>query len=400
MKKSKSKIMLFILIVLIIIFLSIPSANEVVIQELVTKRVYNFYLPFVSDQLPVTEKGVDIGGYDVSTIAKQMNSAGVTFVKVGDIIWADVEKIKGTYDWTVLNSLEKNLRTVQNLGIEPILNIQGSPSWAQKLLPGEVANPCRAIKESELDSYTKFVSEMIRHFPNIIYWEIWNEPDASSSAFGVTYWGFGCWGTDGFYNGGEYYARALKNVYPVIKSINPNAVVIAGGLMLDCSPELVSCTTSRFFRGVLSYGYNYFDWVNIHVYDYYTVGGYFNPNWGVVNIPSTGKKVDYIKNQFTSLGLKEKPIIITESGLLCGSDALPQNQPGELCDSSPNSLFEQTKASYLESSYNIAKSEEIRMYMWYSVFGWRNSGLFYNRKDTSGKYLVRPVYNTLKGLVP
>jgi hypothetical protein len=36
--------------------------------------------------------------------------------------------------------------------------------------------------------------------------------------------------------GGEYYGNMLKIVYPAIKSADPQAQVLVGGLLLDCDP--------------------------------------------------------------------------------------------------------------------------------------------------------------------
>ncbi len=65
---------------------------------------------------------------------------------------------------------------------------------------------------------------------------------------------FGCWGdpNDKTYYGGEYYAEMLKRAYPAVKAANPQAIVLNGGLLLDCDPRYPppgkDCLPADFWR--------------------------------------------------------------------------------------------------------------------------------------------------------
>ncbi len=86
---------------------------------------------------------------------------------------------------------------------------------------------------------------------------------------------FGCWGNpnDPYYGGG-YYAELLKRAYPAAKAANPQAIVMNGGLLLDCDPRYPppgkDCLPAQFLEGMLrNQGAAYFDILAFHGYPYY-----------------------------------------------------------------------------------------------------------------------------------
>ncbi len=100
--------------------------------------------------------------------------------------------------------------------------------------------------------FARFLSDMSKRYPSIRYWELWNEMDAGfTDLFGIGRPGLG-----GF-EGGKTYAEMLKLAYPAIKTANPKAYVVMGGL---ASPE-------GFARGIYEGGgRDYFDIMNLHTY--------------------------------------------------------------------------------------------------------------------------------------
>jgi hypothetical protein len=117
--------------------------------------------------------------------------------------------------------------------------------------------------------FAQFVAEAVERYSqppyDVRYWEIWNEPDVGLGVIPAQS-GFGCWGDpDDPYFGGGYYAEMLKVVYPVIKQVNPEIIVLIGGLLLDCDPVdppesppgsgiLKDCSSAKFFQGILEEG--------------------------------------------------------------------------------------------------------------------------------------------------
>ncbi len=219
---------------------------------------------------------------------------------------------------------------------------------------------------------------------NIKYWEIGNEPDVDPSLVGG-HSGFGCWGDPNDpYFGGEYYAEMLKASYGQIKKADPQAQVLVGGLLLDCDPnhppetskdsgEYRDCSSARFLEGILKNGGgDYFDGVSFHAYDYYSnqLGKYGNTNWHSAwneTGPVLVNKVKYIRNLLSRYGQANKFLVNTEVALICGRDG--SEAP---CQSED---FELTKAYYIAEANAAALAQSLQANIWYSLTGWRASGL-------------------------
>jgi hypothetical protein len=308
------------------------------------------------------------GGY-IETMAE----AGTRWVRRNGILWNEAEPAEGQINWSAgtITNLERELTDGYREGIEPIIIVRKTPVWAQKFSDSD----CGPIRLDKLDAFANFMNQMVAHFSqdpfNVVYWELGNEPDV---AVNKEDWPFGCWGDpeDKQYFGGGYYAEMLKKVYPKIKSADPNAQVLVGGLLLDCDPrnepDGKDCTSSRFLEGILANGGgNYFDGVSYHAYGYYggSLGKYSNPNWHT-RWNSTGPvltiKTPYLKDLLASYGISDKYLVLSEVALLC--------------DGGCTIDFEETKANYLAQVYAEAHNLGLKASIWYDVKGgWRNSGL-------------------------
>jgi hypothetical protein len=234
-----------------------------------------------------------------------------------------VEPKEGKRKWKAMASLDKELLALGEAGIEVILVVRSTPPWAQQT-PGSYCGP---VKSEKLGAFGAFMYDLVRRYSappyNIKYWEIGNEPDVDPSLV-PSESPFGCWGDedDEFY-GGEYYAEMLKVVYPAIKTADPEAKVLIGGLLLDCDPTNPpggkTCNSSRYFEGILhNEGANYFDIVSFHGYPYYDGTQIMDegfPGWdsrgGVV-----AGKVDFLREVMRRYDIV-KPIFHTEGALIC-----------------------------------------------------------------------------------
>jgi hypothetical protein len=182
----------------------------------------------------------------------------------------------------------------------------------------------------------------------------------------------------------------LKVVYPMVKAAVPNAKILTGGFLMDCDPRIRpdDCKPSKYLEGILLSGAkNSFDIVGFHGYDHYRAefDTFGNPGWasGKYNNEPNGvlrpvfiNKLTYIRGLLTTFGVPNKPIFNTEGALLCGGASDPPGGPG--CEANDTSPYEQMKAAYVAQSYAAALGEKILGDIWFSVRGWRNSGLAYN----------------------
>ncbi len=334
-----------------------------------------------SPMLPFSPFGIEIA--DVNDIEPVFQS-GAQLVRINALLWSQVESQEGVRDWSAVTSLEDELKIASEQGLRVILIVRGTPTWAQKVS----GSYCGPITPEKLSAFTNFMAEAVtRYSPppyNVGYWELGNEPDVDPALVPPDMV-FGCWGepADPYY-GGEYYSEMLKSVYPQIKTSNPAAQVLIGGLLLNCDPlnppetqagsgSFSDCTSSKFLEGILKNdGGDYFDGVSFHAYDYYyeTYGHYGNTNWDAswkTSGPVVVAKINYLHNLLDDYGYQEKYLMNTEVALLCGKTGSEQ-----FCNEAD---FTNTKAIYLVQSYATALAEGLSANIWYSLRGWRGSGL-------------------------
>ena len=286
------------------------------------------------------------------------------------------------YDWRSVDEL--GLINAADAGLETIAIVLFTPGWAQKY----IGYTCGPIAEAAFDDFAEFMQALVSRYSkppyNVRYWEIGNEPDIDRALVPGNS-GYGCWGEpDDPYYGGGYYAEMLKAVYPEIKAADPNAQVLIGGLLLDCDPinppesppgsgSLKDCTPSRFLEGILNAGGgDFFDGIDFHAYDYYLgeLGAFGNGNWHSMwdtTGPILERKSQYIQSLLSSYGYGDKELINSEVALLCGSSG---NEP--ICLSEE---FQKTKAYYMVQANASALANELAGNVWYSLTGWRGSGL-------------------------
>ena len=313
-----------------------------------------------------------------------IKQSGAYWVRRNALLWSDVEPVEGVRTWEILTGLESELKAAAAQGLQVILVVRSTPEWAQSL-PGSYCSP---PKPESLDAFGDFLHEAVRRYSvppyNVQYWEIGNEPDVAAGLVASDA-PFGCWGqADDPYYGGEYYAEILKAAYPQMKSANPQAQVLVGGLLLDCDPvnppeaqpgsgQLKDCTPARYLEGALAAGAGaYFDGISYHAYDYYAqkLGEYRNPNWNSAwnsTGPTLIAKANYLRSLLNLYGITGKYLMNTEAALLCGRDG---SEPE--CQSEDYQL---TKSYFLAQSYVSAIAEHLTANIWYSLTGWRATGL-------------------------
>ena len=337
--------------------------------------------------------GVEMDQITVGGGLDEVAAASTTWVRWNAVLWSSIESTKGTYTWSAMADLETELKNASSNGMQVVLIVRSTPEWARKI--AGTGSSCGPIIEGELPTFGNFMNALVVRYSvapyNVKYWELWNEPDIDSASFtGDNI--FGCWGdpSDAYYGGG-YYAEMLKVVYPQIKAADPQAQVVVGGLLLDCDPRPgAGCDTighsnlpPKFLEGILrdnglNDGGNYFDGVSFHAYDFYdyvnysgSFGQYGNGAWQST-WDSTGPvaiaKTEFIKSVLSSYSVSGKFLMNTEVALGCG-DA---NGSQSYCKTAD---FETTKAYYLAQTYAAGIAEGLRASIWYSVLGWRNSGL-------------------------
>jgi hypothetical protein len=326
--------------------------------------------------------GVEMHHISVEGGLSQVKEMGAHWIRRNALLWSEVEPQLGARNWEAVAGLETELRNAAEQGLETILIVRSTPAWAQKN-PGVSCGP---VSQGMLPAFAIFMQDLVERYSaapyNVKYYELGNEPDIDPSLVKPDNI-FGCWGDlNAPYYGGQYYADMLKAVYPQVKAANPDAQVVIGGLLLDCDPtnppespagsgQYADCTPARFLEGILENGGgDFFDVVSFHAYDYYigSLGRYGNLGWhsksnttGPVLIEKTG----YLRNLLAAHGYPDKGLINSESAVLCSGEEAKCVEE----------TFEESKSIYVAQAYASARAEGLLANIWYSIRGWRFSGL-------------------------
>jgi hypothetical protein len=327
--------------------------------------------------------GIEDNRVDILQGAKYFQQLNAYWWRRNGVLWSEIETNESERNWQAMASLEQEIQVASESGLQPILVIRSTPSWAQEN-PGYSCGP---IIPEKLPAFANFMHDLVKRYSappfNVKYWEIWNEPDVDPALVPPTSQ-FGCWGDPADKNfGGGKYANMLKAIYPAIKAADPNAQLIIGGLLLDCNPldppedplgsgQKKDCRPATYLQGILlNGGGDFFDGVSFHAYDYYFGDGrYGNPGWNdpiEQRGPISLLKSQYLYSTLRNAGSENKFLVNSEQAILCGISG-----EEEVCKSQD---FLDLKAAYLAQAYTIALAQRFKANVWYSLTGWRASGL-------------------------
>ncbi|MDN4175747.1 cellulase family glycosylhydrolase [Nocardioides sp. SOB77] len=158
------------------------------------------------------------------------------------VTWRDVEKRQGSYTWAPLDRVVKAARA-RDLRILGVLAY--SPPWA-------AVNTSDTAPPEDPAAYARFAkAAATRYRTEITSWEIWNEPNLARFFGGVQ-------------DSPEVLATLLRAAYPAIKSVQPGATVVTGGLSKTSNSTIAPGT---FLTRLYAAGAGpYFDAVGFHPY--------------------------------------------------------------------------------------------------------------------------------------
>jgi hypothetical protein len=356
-----------------------PAAGQshaVMVEEDLNHEVF---LPLVRKSWGKSIFGIQLHSITAGGGLNQVRDAGAYWLRFNGLLWSDVEPAQGDRNWdnSMVSSLEQELINASQAGMEVVLIVRSTPEWARQV--PDLA--CGRIKIEHIPAFTDFVAEAVARYSqppyNVRYWQIWNEPDAPIAQSEAPY---GCWGNANEpYFGAGYYTEILKQVFPAVKQTNPNAQVVVGGLLLPCDPhhEPIACKQSTYLEGILiNGGKDFFDAVSFHAYDAYIGEGNFNnPPWisaWDTTGPVVAAKGSYLKGVLNQHGAGDKMLFNSEGAIICGPAGSSDPEIHKICTSED---FENTKAYYVTKIYAAAIATGLEANIWYSVTGWRYSGL-------------------------
>jgi hypothetical protein len=206
--KRKGPILLFVNFIFIVCAFPLAASARTYFQD-------TFGINNPSKQMELINEQ-DLAGLNLSWISDAVARSKIEY--------EEDEEVK--YDWTVLDemldvyveALDMHLWLVVNP--LTVIKTAGTKNYKGKYLP---------VRGEALDLYAAYLRRLVRHANNyktgfrVSYWSIYNEPHAPYlSAFGRT--------EEDIDKGAKAYVRLVKKTYNIIKTLDPGAQVVLGGV--------------------------------------------------------------------------------------------------------------------------------------------------------------------------
>jgi glycosyl hydrolase family 39 (putative alpha-L-iduronidase) len=189
----------------------------------------------------------------VATVTAIRNVLGAQVVR-DSLLWHQVEAVKGRRDWSRPDSVVKLLRAA---GIEPLLVVVGSPSWANGVPASTPQHylyvpPQGPALNTWIRQYSDFLAAAVKRYHRFVHrWEIWNEPNLAASWISRP--------------DPAAYAQVYDRLRATILSVDPKAQVAVGGLAEISSARSPDISGLSFLRSLIRAG-SHIGYVAVHPY--------------------------------------------------------------------------------------------------------------------------------------
>ncbi len=151
---------------------------------------------------------VHLPNQDMARVMQSAQELGVTWVKQ-QIDWALYEPSEGAINWAPIDEM---VDAMEAAGMNILLTVTSAPSWARDS-DQEKGPPV------DYRTYANFVGQMAeRYAGRVDAYEIWNEPNLRRE-----------WNTPRGISAASY-VEMLRLAYVAIKTADPQAIVVTGGL--------------------------------------------------------------------------------------------------------------------------------------------------------------------------
>ncbi len=308
MKPLRILVYAFIVLILIVLSVKTPARNS---------PPHDYIL----DNMP--RVSVDADYNFAPGVLDAASTSGAKLIR-SHMSWTTLESQRtdpSRYNWAAYDDIFSRISAAN---VSPILVIDKCPDWACPYMRGP-------INAANMQDYTDMVNALVAHYSqppyNIHIWELFDEPDGTAGPNGQ--WGYG--------KHAAQYVQALSILYNAVKAVNPEAVVLNGGVAYDYPTSF----RPQFVSEMLAAGAaDYMDALNFH---YFRVNG---PGWATI-----GQKAEELRGIMSRAGV-DLPLVCTSVGESSENIA-------------PWYSNETQQAQYLVKVYAQSASADIRSTTWY-----------------------------------
>jgi polysaccharide biosynthesis protein PslG len=147
---------------------------------------------------------------DFAPTGQAISDVGAGWVRL-EFRWNEAEPAsKGSYDASIIASYDRAIDTARAAGAKVLVFVNGAPRWAS----GSHNRMMKPQNPADYADFMRFVAA--RYAGRVSAWEVWNEQNTTR------FWPSGP-------NPSEY-VPLLKAGYSAVKSVDPQALVVFGGL--------------------------------------------------------------------------------------------------------------------------------------------------------------------------
>lgn len=262
---------------------------------------------------------------------REIKDAGGRFVRT-DFRMSSVQPTSSqSFNWS---DLETKVAAASAQGLQVLGILDYSPQWNAH--PGCIVGSPNQCAPADPTAFATYAAAAAAHFPQVTYWEIWNEPNLGQ------FWSPSPSSTD--------YVIMLNDAYAAIKAVAPNDVVIAGALSRASNITGVQIAPTAFVTSMYANGAQ-FDILSLHPYTYP-----YSPD--TANSGNGWPDVATIRATMIANGDSAKKIWITELGApTCGPgnasavDAQPFTGNDYMTDAAQQTILAEVITDIKSASY-------------------------------------------------
>jgi len=310
--------------------------NQSIVNESITNEtITNQSSGNESNQTQVIPETM-ILGIEMTKVIPELDKAKTINIKAirTPLRWGEIEPENDNFNFSKFDEI---VDEAYESDLKLVFTVRALSSWATVEPPSEQGGYLSSSMPSDMSEWNEFLGAVVNRYKNRdvdISYEIENEVNA-----------------DAFWKGTiDDYVLLLEQSYTIIKSIDPDIIVLASSLACGITKDIPSAGYDQFRA---SYQADLEKIINSDSFDVLSVHNYYFPDHEANGITFQG----YLEltNEVMDYNSVSKPIWITESGYVSTTTSVgSRTDYGSL----------ENQANWLEQAYTYADEQGIERIFW------------------------------------